>query len=142
MATATIVVLTPAKNLNNVFWGFLVVSPLFISNGCLEKFQKMCLLGLAVAILFLFTFFNLILDAPRRWVRTGYDKPIFQILIRNLAPLVMDEERFWADKWVLQYLYQLPKVGLQIYFQKKLKLYLRFSTVIKEQIRTHKTVKV
>jgi len=29
VATATIVVLTPAKNLNKVFWGFLVVSPLF-----------------------------------------------------------------------------------------------------------------
>jgi hypothetical protein len=34
-----------------------------ISNGCLEKFQQISLL--AVAILFLFTFFNLILDAPR-----------------------------------------------------------------------------
>jgi hypothetical protein len=30
-----------------------------INNGCLEKFQK------KLAILFLFTFFNLILDAPR-----------------------------------------------------------------------------
>jgi hypothetical protein len=33
MATATaiaaIILLTPAKNLNKVFWGFLVVSPLF-----------------------------------------------------------------------------------------------------------------
>ena len=29
VATATIVVLTPAKNLNKVFWGFPVVSPLF-----------------------------------------------------------------------------------------------------------------
>jgi hypothetical protein len=29
MAAAAIVVLTPAKNLNKVFWGFLVVSPLF-----------------------------------------------------------------------------------------------------------------
>jgi hypothetical protein len=28
-AIAAIVVLTPAKNLNKVFWGFLVVSPLF-----------------------------------------------------------------------------------------------------------------
>ncbi len=28
-ATADIVVLTPAKNLNKVFWGLLVVSPLF-----------------------------------------------------------------------------------------------------------------
>jgi hypothetical protein len=28
-AMAAIVVLTPAKNLNKVFWGFLVVSPLF-----------------------------------------------------------------------------------------------------------------
>jgi hypothetical protein len=27
--TAGIVVLTPAKNLNKVFWGFLVVSPFF-----------------------------------------------------------------------------------------------------------------
>jgi hypothetical protein len=26
---AAIVVLTPAKNLNKVFWGFIVVSPLF-----------------------------------------------------------------------------------------------------------------
>jgi hypothetical protein len=35
-----------------------------ISNGGLEKFQKkICLL--ALAILFLFAFFNLILDAPR-----------------------------------------------------------------------------
>jgi hypothetical protein len=70
-ATAAIVVLTPAKNLNKVFEGFLVVSPLFnhflgyvikISNGSL-KFQKICLL--AVAILFFFKFFNLTLDAPR-----------------------------------------------------------------------------
>ncbi len=29
-ATAAIVLLTPAKNLKNVFWGFLVASPLFI----------------------------------------------------------------------------------------------------------------
>ncbi len=29
VATAAIVVLTPAKNFNKVFWGFLVVSPLF-----------------------------------------------------------------------------------------------------------------
>jgi hypothetical protein len=29
MATAAIVVLTPAKNFNKVFWGFLVISPLF-----------------------------------------------------------------------------------------------------------------
>ncbi len=35
-----------------------------ISNGCLQKFQKKISL-LAVAILFLFTYFNLILDAPR-----------------------------------------------------------------------------
>jgi hypothetical protein len=28
-ATAAMVVLTPAKNLNKVFWEFLVVSPLF-----------------------------------------------------------------------------------------------------------------
>ncbi len=28
-ATAAIVLLTPAKNLKKVFWGFLVVSPLF-----------------------------------------------------------------------------------------------------------------
>jgi hypothetical protein len=34
-----------------------------ISNGCLEKFQNIALL--AVAILFLSTFLNLILDAPR-----------------------------------------------------------------------------
>ena len=32
MATAAIVVLTPAKNLNKVVWGFLVVSPLFNSR--------------------------------------------------------------------------------------------------------------
>jgi hypothetical protein len=29
VAMAAIVVLTPAKNLNKAFWGFLVVSPLF-----------------------------------------------------------------------------------------------------------------
>jgi hypothetical protein len=29
MATAAIVLLTPAKNFKKVFWGFLVVSPLF-----------------------------------------------------------------------------------------------------------------
>jgi hypothetical protein len=29
MVMAAIIVLTPAKNLNKVFWGFLVVSPLF-----------------------------------------------------------------------------------------------------------------
>jgi hypothetical protein len=29
VAMAAIVVLTPAKNLNKVFWGFPVVSPLF-----------------------------------------------------------------------------------------------------------------
>ena len=29
VATAAIFVLTPAKNLNKVFWGFLVVSPVF-----------------------------------------------------------------------------------------------------------------
>jgi hypothetical protein len=40
-----------------------------ISNGCLEKFQKISLL--AVAIMFLFTFFNLILDAPRIYVLCG-----------------------------------------------------------------------
>jgi hypothetical protein len=28
-AMATIILMTPAKNLNKVFWGFLVVSPLF-----------------------------------------------------------------------------------------------------------------
>jgi hypothetical protein len=28
-AIAAIVLLTPAKNLNKVFWGFVVVSPLF-----------------------------------------------------------------------------------------------------------------
>ncbi len=35
-----------------------------ISNGCLEIFKKIITL-LTVTILFLFTFFNLILDAPR-----------------------------------------------------------------------------
>ncbi len=38
-----------------------------ISNGCLEIFKRIITL-LNVTILFLFTFFNLILDAPRRWV--------------------------------------------------------------------------
>jgi hypothetical protein len=37
-----------------------------ISNGCLEKFQKISLL--AVAILFSYTFFNLIWDATRKVV--------------------------------------------------------------------------
>jgi hypothetical protein len=35
-----------------------------ISNGCLEIFKKIITL-LTVTVLFLFTFFNLILDAPR-----------------------------------------------------------------------------
>jgi hypothetical protein len=35
-----------------------------ISNGCLEIFKKITSL-LIVTVLFLFTFFNLILDAPR-----------------------------------------------------------------------------
>ncbi len=45
-----------------------------ISNGCLEKFQKNSLL--AVAILFLFTFFNLILDAPRSTVKHYYEEQL------------------------------------------------------------------
>ena len=37
-----------------------------ISNGCLEIFKKIITL-LTLTVLFLFTFFNLILDAPRRF---------------------------------------------------------------------------
>jgi hypothetical protein len=36
VVTAAIVVPTPSKNLNKVFWGLLVVSPLFYNfHGCL-----------------------------------------------------------------------------------------------------------
>ncbi len=42
-----------------------------ISNGCLEIFKKIITL-LTVTVLFLFTFFNLILDAPRTILRINF----------------------------------------------------------------------
>ncbi len=59
-------------------------------NGCLEKFQKNSLL--AVAILFLFTFFNLILDARIH----PYQRPLRPLTLyskpnrRYLRPLMQD----------------------------------------------------
>jgi hypothetical protein len=53
-----------------------------ISNGCLEIFYKIITL-LTVTVLFLFTFFNLILDAPRTLPNMWkyYDFSFFNYLV-------------------------------------------------------------
>ncbi len=60
-----------------------------ISNGRFEIFKKIVTL-LTVTVLFLFTFFNLILDAPRTW--RSLPKKIILFVLKNLG---LDPDPDW-----------------------------------------------